>query len=1680
MKKLLQISLLALCVLFSGTLLYGQNTIPFTTSWAESVGGPMNPDRVNDVKIQDSKLWVGGVVEGVDGSEDIYIDEYEREGGVYVQRRLLMGGFGNDSLEAFVIDNQGNFYLAGQINQSVNFNPNGTANVVGAGLGGAVSMAFIAKYDTSFNLQWIDTVYTDDVDVRTTALETDGDDVYWAISFADTLITPGGNAIAPSNRDALLVRYDLAQTVVWEQYYGSTAGGTGGFEIIEDIAIHPDSNYFVVAGTFDGNIDIFSGTSITAQGTRDGFMAKYNLTNHTQLDWQMGFPSINYGGVPAITIDKNADVLYATISSDVSGVINLNPLGAAVNLTPQYFPNTIYLACYNPNSGFLLDHAFFGDGTAANTTNPTIINDIDIDHVGLVYLGGAYPPTSTFNIGTGTILSNTSGDYGGFLAVFEMDSGTFEYKDATALDPLSGGFAEVLAVDAVNAGYVFAGGEYKSVGMECNPDNSFFSSVLINSNNNSVDGFVLESRVLRAPHPADLAALFELKAATGNWNTALQTAGNGDAWDTLAANNNFYNFYGIDTIYDPMGPFYRVSVLNLESLFNDYGVKLTGTLPNTLMDGDKLDYIHFLRLSNQDLTGGPTAVWDTMEHLIEINIGYNEFTYDDSLFVYLTENAPNIEWILADSYLSAAEVAMAHPFPNFPQNGPAGAFYANLRDIDIIDNGLSGTLPHPLQFSPVIEGYGFVYNNLTDIANPGATPIPNLFRIELDNNKFTDITDLAAILNNAPNLNIVWCTNMMDTTVVHNIPNLSIASPTIAEVLLGQNNINITSGLSLEDMMGADTEVFKFEDNKTLNFTGPTTSKPSLKTLNLAKNGMTQFMEDPAQLSLFMNCPALEKLDLSGNYFNGRLPNPLQLGQPFYNLANLRELHLDRGPSNPAIPESQRLRGDLNLFWLLGAQSQAALPKIEIIKVSNQNFKDVKILGLALSSFRMDSLKECRLDSNRFEFDDLYRVAQVGGMTQSTNAYFTHYLPPKAAIDPSTNAPDTLAFSYTGQKPDGVGGIRRRPENEPIWFDNAIGMPFNLTDTIYNEVFYFRSDTFDQAGLPFAQLPANAEVIGSISTDASGNINIQLNPALTVTPGTVKINPDTSTQFYNIVAITAVDSTHSDRYYTAVALNDSFPLTAVYTLPKLLLKGPCIDSLGQPILCQEIIVEFDRSMLLQSANPDSLKDAVREELGMYLIDSCTCGTVELWGTSDTAALELLAIGRGTRTSTTAASNRAELLSASPNYNLLASNSGGSNSTPALNPVGTTMPSPTLVAIIDAGIDYTHPDIEDRLWINPDEIPNNATDDDGNCVEDDLIGYNFMDKNNNPFDDHGHGTAIGGIIAGRSTNNISPNNSASDSLALVALKYTNADGEGTIFDATCAMYYASNYNSSNATDSSRIRVINASWGYYGEPSPILETAIQEAADNCGALIVTAAGNDGIDNDAVPHYPSGFPINNVLSVAAVSSANPEELATYSNYGTASVEIAAIGDVTSAQTGGGTAADAGTSYSTAQVSRAAGLLFNAYPDASFYAVKYALLKGADKLQSTDSTLLQSGGRLNLNNAMAILDSISNRSTCDNSLFVGTIQQEQTFLEEHDFRIYPNPFGDALQFEFLAENGAQEELDLQLIAVDGTVLISTQLAVGSSQYQLNTSDLAAGVYFLNIKTSSRQISRKIIKLSH
>lgn len=238
-----------------------------------------------------------------------------------------------------------------------------------------------------------------------------------------------------------------------------------------------------------------------------------------------------------------------------------------------------------------------------------------------------------------------------------------------------------------------------------------------------------------------------------------------------------------------------------------------------------------------------------------------------------------------------------------------------------------------------------------------------------------------------------------------------------------------------------------------------------------------------------------------------------------------------------------------------------------------------------------------------------------------------------------------------------------------------------------------------------------------------------------------------------------------------------------------------------------------------------------------------------------------------------------------------------------------------IAVLDTGLDLDHPDLNGYIFRDDDSL--NGMDDDNDCLVDNPLGWNYVDYNNNPDDDNGHGTHVTGIIA----RNLKNCNGCT--VQLLTYKTHDSYGVGTLFAAACGILQAGVYDDAD--------VINCSWGFYGGGDDgILRTAIDTVA-NYGALVVAAAGNDSLNLVADPQFPALYSLNNILAVGAhdTLSSGTRPLAGFSNYHSASVEIAAFGvDVTSSLPEGMTGEKSGTSMATPFVAAAAGMYHCEYP--------------------------------------------------------------------------------------------------------------------------------------------------------
>jgi subtilisin family serine protease/outer membrane protein assembly factor BamB len=295
-------------------------------------------------------------------------------------------------------------------------------------------------------------------------------------------------------------------------------------------------------------------------------------------------------------------------------------------------------------------------------------------------------------------------------------------------------------------------------------------------------------------------------------------------------------------------------------------------------------------------------------------------------------------------------------------------------------------------------------------------------------------------------------------------------------------------------------------------------------------------------------------------------------------------------------------------------------------------------------------------------------------------------------------------------------------------------------------------------------------------------------------------------------------------------------------------------------------------------------------------------------------------------------------------------------------------SDVIVAVIDSGVKYDHPDLAANMWTNPREIPNNGRDDDGNGYIDDVYGINAITNNGNALDDLGHGTHVAGIIGAVGNNGVGVAGVAWR-VKIMALKFlsggsgTNA-GRGSTSDAIECIEYAIR-NGAN--------IINASYGAAAGPVTQFDPAERDAlikARDAGIIVVAAAGNDGADLDLLAHFPASYRLENIVSVA--NSTSRDDLSIGTNFGSGSVELFAPGsDIYSTwyQTGTLYATRSGTSMAAPQVTGALALLKAQFPNDTYRQLINRLLRNVDPIPGFASKV-QTGGRLNLDRAIRSTD--------------------------------------------------------------------------------------------------------------
>jgi uncharacterized delta-60 repeat protein len=368
----------------------------------------------------------------------------------------------------------------------------------------------------------------------------------------------------------------------------------------------------------------------------------------------------------------------------------------------------------------------------------------------------------------------------------------------------------------------------------------------------------------------------------------------------------------------------------------------------------------------------------------------------------------------------------------------------------------------------------------------------------------------------------------------------------------------------------------------------------------------------------------------------------------------------------------------------------------------------------------------------------------------------------------------------------------------------------------------------------------------------------------------------------------------------------------------------------------------------------------------------------------------------------------------------------------------------IVAVIDTGLDYNHSDIDQNVWINTAEIGLVGVDDDGNGYVDDRWGWDFRNNDNNPIDDHGHGTHCSGTIAAEGNNGIGVVGVAYNA-RIMALKGIGAEGSGYTSDLAEAITYAADNNAD---------ILSLSWGSAGT-TRTLEDAINYA-HALGCVVVAAAGNDNIDVSYF--YPANY-----VNVITVSAFNYNDIkAWFSNYGS-KIDVAAPGvDILSLRAqetdmyGNGIhivgqnyyRAD-GTSMACPHVSGVAALILSNHPEFTNEEVRQVLRVSADDVDQPGWDINSGYGRINAYKALLVSNPVEAKITSPFNFqyFNKQIVIRGTISGQFDeWRLYYSPVNNPMS-EILLQSGISNE----------------------PNYIWDTTNISPGNYYMKLKVFSQ-----------
>ena len=297
------------------------------------------------------------------------------------------------------------------------------------------------------------------------------------------------------------------------------------------------------------------------------------------------------------------------------------------------------------------------------------------------------------------------------------------------------------------------------------------------------------------------------------------------------------------------------------------------------------------------------------------------------------------------------------------------------------------------------------------------------------------------------------------------------------------------------------------------------------------------------------------------------------------------------------------------------------------------------------------------------------------------------------------------------------------------------------------------------------------------------------------------------------------------------------------------------------------------------------------------------------------------------------------------YDRYWNNLWGMNRINATDAWDTSIGSPAVViGTIDTGVDYNHPDLIGNIWTSVDGSH----------------GYNAITYTKYPLDDAGHGTHVAGTIGATGNNGIGVVG-INWRVKIMACKFLDSTGSGSITGAIDCLNYFKNQKNAGVN----IIATNNSWGG-ASYSQALYDAINAQRD---ILFVAAAGNNGTDNDTTASYPANYELPNIIAVTATDSV--DALATFSQYGRRTVDVAAPGvSIYSTLRNSSYGYLSGTSMATPHVTGLAGLIKAGNPNADWRSIKNIILSSGDSVYSLGTKTL-TGKRVNVYNALTCADS-------------------------------------------------------------------------------------------------------------